>query len=80
MGWREAPKSMAQEYPVWNPVDSVWQGPDGSKTMGSGPTWINPNGKRQGNFDNGPVITDSNQIKAGWREAPKSLAIPSNPD
>lgn len=49
------------DYPVWNAKDGVWQGPDGSKTMGYGPTWINPDGKRTSNFDNGAVITDKNQ-------------------
>jgi hypothetical protein len=62
-----------KDYPVWNPKDGVWQGPDGSKTTGYGPTWINPDGKRSENIDGGATITDKNQQAAGWREAPKSL-------
>ena len=40
-----------QDYPYFNSPDGVWQNPDGSKTRGSGPTWVNPNGVRQDNYE-----------------------------
>lgn len=66
------------DHPVWNAHDGTWDNPDSSKTMGSGPTWVNPNGLRQDNYqDDKPTartVSDPNQINAGWRlkpEAPK---------
>lgn len=73
------PVSLSQgNYPYWNADDGVWQNPDGSKTKGSGPTWVNPNGFRQDNYERDVptqrTVSDVNQINAGWRtnpEAPK---------
>lgn len=77
MGWRkDEPKAppnlraydpvmLAQgDYPYYNSYDGYWQNPDGSKTTGSGPTWVNPNGVREDNYENDiptrRTVTDEN--------------------
>jgi hypothetical protein len=59
---------LSGDYPVWNPEDAVWQNPDGSKTLGYGPTWVNPDGSRSSNINDASTTSDKNQIAAGWRK------------
>jgi hypothetical protein len=67
------------DHTVWNPEKGAWENPDGSFTKGSGPTWVNPNGLREDNYEldirpSARTVTNENQIKSQWRadpEAPK---------